>query len=256
MRAIDFLKFSLFLTLGLTYSCGIKSNPKPLEDPVVEVRRIGAKVFLRSLEGEVIPEGFSRIDNYWVREQIQPFCFLVKRVEGKKKRQCVGGLTQEKVSIDVEYHQNKVKLNLKGFDTYELYAIEGDRLSPWGGKKVLEHLEVNRDYIKRCYLIVGKRGDTYSEPTEFCVDPLPHPPIKEVERLDYRVLGDRLYLIWSYEPDDFFKEFVVFEDDREIGTTKAYMFELKRQDKKTTYKVKVRSIYGKESNGVSLSYNP
>ena len=253
---INFLKLSFFLSLALTYSCGIKANTKPLESPVVELKRIGSKVFLRSLEGEVVPEGFIKTENYWLREQAQPFCFTVKRIEGKKRSECVGGLTEEKVSLDLEYSQEKVKLHLKGFDTYEIYAIEGGRLNPWAGKKLIDKFELDRDYVKRCYLIVGEKQNNYSEPTEFCVEPLSHPPIKEVERLDYRVFEDKLYLIWSYEPDNFFKEFVVLENDRKIGTTRTYMFELKRKDEKVTYKVKVRSIYGKESDGVSLPYSP
>jgi hypothetical protein len=256
LKAINFLKLSSFLALALTYSCGIKANTKPLESPVVELKRIGSKVFLRSLEGEVVPEGFIKIENYWLREQAQPFCFAVKRIEGKERTECVGGLTEERVSLDLTYYENRVRLNLKGFDTYEVYELEGERLNPWTGKKAVDGLELNRDYVKRCYLVVGKRQNAYSEPTEFCVEALPHPPIKEVERLDYRVFGDKLYLIWSYEPDNFFKEFVVLEGDKEIGTTRTHMFELKRKDKKVTYKVKVRSIYGKESDGVSLSYSP
>jgi len=253
---INFLRLSFFLAFVLIYSCGIKANPKPLENPVIEVKRIGSKVFLRSLEGEVVPEGFVKVENYWLREQAQPFCFVVKRIEGKKRLECVGGLTEEKVSLDLNYYETKVRLNLKGFDVYEVYEVEGGRLNPWTGKKAVDKLELSRDYVRRCYLVVGKRQNNYSEPTEFCIEPLPHPPIKDVDRLDYRVSGENLYLIWSYEPDSFFKEFVIFEDDREIGTTKSHMFELKRKDKKTTYKVKVRSIHGKESDGVILYYSP
>ncbi|WP_448588044.1 hypothetical protein [Thermocrinis sp.] len=242
--------------MPLLFSCGIKTNTKPLEEPVLEIKRIGNKVFLRSLEGEVLPEGFVKVGNYWVREEVGQFCFFVKRVEGKKKRECVGDLTSEKVSINLEYEGDRAIINFKGFGMHEVYALEEGRANPWTGKKVKDKIELERGYLPTCYLVVGKEGNTYSEPTQFCVEPMPHPPIREVDKLEYRVWEDKLYLVWSYEPDELFKEFVVLENEKEIGTTKAYVFELKRKDEKTTYQVRVRSIYGKESEGVKLSYNP
>ena len=246
----------LVIALAILFSCGIKTNTKPLEYPVVELRRIGNRVYLRSLQGEVVPEGFTKVEDYWIRDEAGSFCFVVKRTEGKKKRQCVGGLTDQKVSLKVEYDQKRAKVHLEGFDLYQLYPLDGDRIDPWSGRQVAGVLELKREYIQRCYLVVGKKKEDYSMPTEFCLEAMPHPKIRDVERLEYRVWKDKLYLLWSYEPDELFKEFVIFENDREIGTTKAYIFEVSRKEEEIIYKVKVRSIYGKESEGVSLSYSP
>jgi len=251
------MRFVWFITvLAMVFSCGIKTNPKPLEYPVVEVRRIGDRVYLRSLQGEVVPEGFTKVENYWMRDESGSFCFVVKRLEGKKKRQCVGGLTDQKVSLKVEYDQKRARVHLEGFDLYQLYPLDGDRIDPWSGRQVAGVLELERDYIQRCYLVVGKKKEEYSAPTKFCLEALLHPKVRDVERLDYRVWEDKLYLFWSYEPDELFKEFVILENDKEIGTTRAYIFEVSRKEEETIYKVKVRSIYGKESEGVSISYSP
>ncbi|MCI4458692.1 MAG: hypothetical protein JHC21_03645 [Thermocrinis sp.] len=234
-------------------SCGIKASTQPLQPPIVEIKRLGEFVYLRSLEGEVIPKGFERKEVGWVKKSAQGFCFKVKRVEGKSSNQCVGGLLEQEPVVKIDYHGDKAKVSFEGFDSYELYfSLE----NPWSGKKTSQSVELERDYVEKCYFVVGKKGKDYSKPVKFCLEPLPHPPIKEVERLEYRIVGDSVYLLWSYEPDRFFKEFVIFEGDKEIGTTTGYTFELRKKDKQTIYRVKVRSIYGKESKGVEILYNP
>jgi hypothetical protein len=239
--------------LFFLYSCGIKASTKPLEPTRVELKRLGEVVYLRSLEGEVIPEGFEKKEVGWVKKSAQGFCFKVKRLEGKSSNQCVGGLLEQEPTVKIDYQEDRAKVSLEGFDNYELYFSLED---PWSGKKTSQSFELERDYVERCYFVVGKKDKDYSKPVKFCLEPLPHPPIREVERLEYRISGDRVYLLWSYEPDRFFKEFVIFEGDKEVGTTTGYVFELKRRDRRTLYRVKVRSIYGKESQGVEVLYNP
>jgi len=48
---------------------------------------------------------------------------------------------------------------------------------------------------------------------------------------------------------DFFKEFVIFEGDKEVGTTTGYIFELKRRDQQTLYRVKGKEHLRKRKPG-------
>ncbi len=221
--------------------------------PKVELKRLGDIIYLRSLEGDVVVEGFEKREVGWVKRSPQNFCFEVKRLGGKTLILCVGMLLGLEPSVKVDYQEYKAEVRLEGFDSYELYA---DLEDPWSGRQIAQSFELERDYVERCYFVVGKKGQDYSKPVKFCLEPLPHPPIREVERLEYRISGDTIYLLWSYEPDRFFKEFVILEGASEVGTTKGYIFALKKKNQEILYKVKVRSIYGKESEGVEILYRP
>jgi hypothetical protein len=119
------------------HSCGIKASTKPLEPPIVEIKRLGETVYLRSLEGEVIPEGFEKKEVGWVKKSAQSFCFKVKRVEGKSSNQCVGGLLEQEPTVRIDYQGDKAKVSFEGFDSYELYfSLE----NPWNGKKTSQAL--------------------------------------------------------------------------------------------------------------------
>jgi hypothetical protein len=85
------------------HSCGIKASTQPLQPPVVEIKRLGEVVYLRSLEGEVIPEGFEKKEVGWVKKSAQGFCFKVERVEGKSSNQCVGGLLEQEPAVKIDY---------------------------------------------------------------------------------------------------------------------------------------------------------
>jgi len=89
------------------YSCGIKASTQPLQPPIVEIKRLGEVVYLRSLEGEVIPEGFERKEVGWVKKSSQSFCFKVKRLEGKSSNQCVGGLLEQEPTVKIDYQGDR-----------------------------------------------------------------------------------------------------------------------------------------------------
>jgi hypothetical protein len=64
--------------LFFLYSCGIKASTQPLEPPIVEIKRLGEIVYLRSLEGEVIPEGFEKKEFGWVKNLHRVFALRLK----------------------------------------------------------------------------------------------------------------------------------------------------------------------------------
>lgn len=69
------MKRLLLLAFPLA-GCGIKANPEVLKSPEVDVKRIGQKVYVKSLSGEIRVKGFERYGDYWVKEAERAFCFL------------------------------------------------------------------------------------------------------------------------------------------------------------------------------------
>lgn len=246
----------LFLLPLLLLSCGVKTNPQPLPEPIVEVKRIGSETYVRSLQGEIQVEGFEKVGEWFVKEQSSAFCFKIKRLAGRTEKFCVKKASETKPVVYVRESQDTVLLLAEGFPSYRLYPVLNGRLNPSEGQQFKGQHTISRDYRKRCYAITGERDQQESQPYELCVAPKPTPPVNDVQRLDYQEVSGKLYIFWSYSPDELFSEFVVYKNGKQVETTQAYIYQDTAPKEKTTYTVKVRNKLGFESPGVSITYSP
>ncbi|MCS7263100.1 MAG: hypothetical protein N3C13_02020 [Aquificaceae bacterium] len=243
---------ALPLLVLLLAGCGIKANPEVLRAPEVEVRRIGDRVFLRSLSGEVKVQGFERVGSYWVKENPEAFCFLV--VGERSKRLCVERALREVPSVKVLEEEAKTVFLPSGFELFHLYPLK-DELPLLEGRRVIkEEFSLHRGYREQCYLLTGVRGSVESPPIKVCASAKEPPPVEEVSDLQIREGRDKLYLLWFYSRD--YKEFVVYKNGKEVGRTTGFSFEVPKPEQKTTFSVKVVHPLGFESSGVSVDYSP
>ncbi len=238
----------------LIAGCGIKAKPEVLKDPEVEIKRIGKRVYVRSLSGEVRIKGFEREGDYWVKEEEKPFCFVVERIEEASKKFCLDGALREEPSLKLVEEEGFVKLYPSGFEAYRLYELKNGSILLETSKTFREAIRLEKDYWERCYALTGIKGGVESEPLKFCIKPKPPPPVPEVEKLELRVGKHSIYLVWFYKGE--YREFVVYKDRKEIGRTTGFSFETEPPKVKTTFTVKVVSPLGFESKGISVDYNP
>lgn len=238
----------------LVAGCGIKANPEVLKSPEIEIKRIGQRIYVKSLSGEVSIKGFERQGDYWVREEKEPFCFVVERIGEGSKKFCVGGAFEEKPSLKISEGETSVEVYVSNFETYRLYELKNGSLSLEKVKTLREPLTLERDYQERCYALTGISGNIESPPVEFCIKPKPPPVVPEVDRLEVREGKQTLYLVWSYWQD--YQEFIIYRGEKEIGRTKGFAFETELPKTKTTFTVKVVSPLGFESRGTSVDYSP
>ncbi|MCS7278223.1 MAG: hypothetical protein NZ531_05215 [Aquificaceae bacterium] len=244
----------ILLLVFLLTACGIKANPEVLKPPEVEIKRVGSKVYIRSLSGEVSVKGFQREGPYWAKEYKEAFCFSVQRLGGKSQKFCVANAIDGMPSIKISEKEEEVKLEPIGFPAYRLYPLKDGLLILEEGKSLMGSFYIKKEYAERCYAITGVKGNAESYPLNFCVKPKPPPPVPEVEGLEIREGKDKIYLVWFYPRN--YREFVVYEQEREIGRTTGFSLEAPMPKAKTTFTVKVISPEGFQSRGVSLVYNP
>ncbi|MEN3027672.1 MAG: hypothetical protein ABDH29_00235 [Aquificaceae bacterium] len=243
--------FSLFLFLS---GCGIKASPEVLKPPEVEIRRIGDWVYVRSLSGEIRLKDFEKVGSYWRKERREAFCFHVERVGGKSGRFCLGPAMEKKASLQILEENGSVKVTASGFEAYRLYPVKEGLIQLEEGKSFGGVLSLERDYRERCYLLTGLEGSAESPPVGFCVKPKEPPPVEEVEKLEIREGKEKLYLVWSYPKD--YREFVLYSEEKEIGRTVGFSFEVPKPEGRRTFRVKVISPLGFESKGLEISYSP
>ncbi|ADO45968.1 conserved hypothetical protein [Hydrogenobacter thermophilus TK-6] len=247
--------YLLLFFLALS-SCGIKANPKPLPEPSVEIRRIGERLYVRSLQGDVQVEGFEKLDGWFVKESRHALCFQVRRIGGKSAKFCAGKPVESKPTVKLKEDTQSVLVIASGFPSYRLYALSEGRLNLPQVAQFKEEYRINKDYFERCYALTGRVDIRESEPYTFCVRAKEAPPLKDVERLEYQVVEGKIYLFWSYTPDELFKEFVIYRNGKQVGSTSSYIYEDTLPEKETTYTVKVRNKLNLESGGVSITYSP
>lgn len=238
----------------LLAGCGIRANPQVLKHPEVEIRRIGEKVYVKSLSGEIRVRGFERQGNYWVRVEGNPFCFTVERLGEGSRRFCVEQAREERPSIRLVEEESHVAVIPSGFESYRLYALREGSLLLETVRTVGEHARLERDYWERCYALTGLRGNVESRPVEFCIKPKPPPTVPEVEGLELRRGRHALYLLWFYEHH--YREFVIYRDGKEVGRTGGFAFETGLPEGRATFTIKVVSPAGFESKGRTVDYSP
>ncbi|MFN3871322.1 MAG: hypothetical protein ACK4MW_07575, partial [Aquificaceae bacterium] len=146
------------------------------------------------------------------------------------------------------------KLVAKGFEGYRLYPLKDGKplLEPGIGFKGEINLE--RGYWERCYALTGVEGLRESPFVDFCVRPKEPPPIEEVKGLQIRVGEKRLYIVWFYDRD--YREFVIYQNGKEIGRTVGFSFEVPIPERESTFTVRVINSLGFESKGISVDYKP
>ncbi|MEJ5338548.1 MAG: hypothetical protein WHS43_02710 [Aquificaceae bacterium] len=244
-----------FLPLALLLAgCGIKANPQVLKPPEVEIRRIGQKVYVKSLSGDIKVKGFEKHDDYWVREEGKAFCLVVERLGEGSRKFCVPQALEERPSVRLLEEDTSVKVLPSGFEAYRLYVLRDGLIHPETAKTFMREIQLEKDYWERCYALTGLKGDVESQPVEFCVKPKPPPPVPEVEGLELRASKNSLYLVWFYPHP--YREFVVYRDGKEIERTMGFALEVEPPKTKATYTVKVVGPLGFESSGVSVDYSP
>ncbi|MEZ0337193.1 MAG: hypothetical protein ABWK02_03185 [Aquificaceae bacterium] len=244
----------ILIPILLSFGCGIKANPEVLKEPEVVIKRIGHKVYVKSLFGEIRVKGFERVEDHWIKENKEAFCFLIERVGGKSHKFCVEEAIEERPLLKVKEEKDYVEIVASGFEGYRLYPTDKGRINFQMAKDFKDGLSLERDYWERCYAITGVRASLESSPVEFCVKPKPPPVVKEVEGLEVRVGEGKLYLVWFYRED--YREFVVYENGKEMGRTSGFAFEAPLPKERTIFTVKVISPLGFESKGVSVDYSP
>ncbi len=248
------MKKGLLLITLFSAGCGIKANPEVLKEPEVWIRRIGDRVYVKSLSGEVRVREFERRGSYWVKENREAFCFSVERVGGKSRKFCVEGRLEERPSLSVKEDKDGIELRAFGFDSYRIYPVKEENIDLEEAKDFRDRVHIERDYWERCFAITGVKGPLESDPVKLCVKPKLPPLVKDVEDLEVRVGEGKLYLVWFYR--DEYREFVVYEKGKEVGRTVGYSFELPLPKDRTTFTVKVINPLGFESKGVSIDYSP
>lgn len=253
-KNLDSLNKSLFILLVFLSSCGIKANPEVLKEPEVVVRRIGDKVYVKSLSGDIRVKGFERVNGYWVKEDPEAFCFFVERLKGKGKKFCVGKAIQEEPTLKFLEEEEHVKVLTYGFESYRLYDIKEGLLLLESYVEFKDVKDIERDYWERCYAITGIRDTWESPPVSFCIKPKKAPHIEDVKNLEIRIGIEKLYLVWFYDGD--YREFVVYMDGKEVGRTVGFSFELPIPKEKAIFTVKVIGPLGFESKGSRVIYNP
>lgn len=234
--------------------CGIKANPQVLKVPEVQIYRIGKKVYVRSLSGDIKVHGFEKAGEYWIKEEEKPFCFQVERIGEGRKRFCVGPALMEKPVVELVEEKDSIRVIPQGFESYRFYPSVGGNPVPPEIKTFSGQIKIERDYQKKCYAITGVRSGVESQPVEICVEPKAPPYIPEVEALELRKGAGKLYLVWFYQHD--YREFVVCQDGKQIGRTTGFSFEVEEPKQKSTFTVKVINPLGFESGGKSVDYNP
>lgn len=243
-----------FLFGFLLASCGIKANPEVLKEPEVLVKRIGERVYVKSLSGEIRIKGFEKLEDYWIKDEREAFCFLVERIGGKSKKFCVEKALEEKPTIELSEDKESVKLTAKGFESYRLYPVKGGKVLLEGGVDLKGEIKLERSYWERCYALTGIEGLRESSFIDFCIKPKEPPPVEEVKNLQIRVGKEKLYLVWFYDKD--YKEFIIYKEGKEIGRTVGFSFEVPIPEKGSTFTIKVISPLGFESEGESINYKP
>lgn len=247
------MKKLLLLILPLT-GCGIKANPEVLKAPEVDIRRIGQKVYVKSLSGDIRIKGFERYEDYWIKEEEKPFCFVVQRLGERSQKFCVGPALEERPTLKLVENDSYVKVLPSGFESYRLYSLRDGFVYLESAKTFSKEIQIERDYWERCYAITGLKGNTESQSVELCIKPKPPPSIPEVEGLELRRGRRTLYIVWFYQHQ--YKEFVIYKDGKEIARTTGFAFETELPQNKTTFTVRVISPLGFESKGLSIDYSP
>ncbi|MFN7065518.1 MAG: hypothetical protein ACK4OF_05170 [Aquificaceae bacterium] len=244
----------LFLLGLFLVGCGIKANPQVLKEPEVTVKRIGDRVYVKSLSGEIKIRDFEKLGDYWIKRDSSNFCFLVERIGGKSKRFCVDRSLEDMPSIKLLEEEDHAKLIAYGFEEYRLYSMRGGLVlleSPTVFKAVIN---LQRDYWERCYALTGLREGKETEFLSFCIKPKEPPPVEDVKNPQIRLGDKRLYLVWFYEGE--YREFVVYKDGKEAGRTVGFAFELPIPEGDSIYTIKVINPLGFESKGISIDYRP
>lgn len=253
-RNRDHLNKAFFSLLLFLSACGIKANPEVLKEPEVVVKRIGDKVYVKSLSGDIKIKDFEREGEYWIKERSEAFCFFIERVGGKGKKYCVGKSLQEKPALEILEKEEYVRLLAYGFENYKLYSIKDGILLLESGEEFKNTKEIKRDYWERCYAVTGIKNSSESAFVNFCVKPKKAPPVEDVKRLEIRQSQEKLYLVWFYDKE--YREFVVYMNGEEIGRTVGFVFEMPIPKEKVIFTVKVIGPLGFESGGISVVYNP
>ncbi len=238
----------------LLFSCGIKADTQVLPLPETEVRRIGNKVYVLSLKDQIVVENFQKRENIFYTESSNAFCFKVKGVNTRSKKQCVEEALMQTPKFVVRDLGDKILLEASGFDTFALYPyLDGD-LDILNRKQIPKEYEISKDYSKKCYALTGVAGNRESLPVTFCIDAKPIPRVEDVDALEYRVVNDRLFLIWSYRED--YESFVIYQGDKILGQTKGFLFEVQKPSSEVKFTVRVKTKEGFLSGGRSITYSP
>lgn len=245
----------LFILCLFITGCGIKANPEVPRAPEVDIRRVGERVYVKSLSGDIKVEGFEKEGAYWTVEKREAFCFSVKRIGGKSKRFCVSNATEKVLYLDFFEEEHSVKVIPSGFESYRLYPYREGSVELEKGREFVGVLSFERDYWERCYFLTGVvDAKTESSPLSFCIKPKPPPAVEEVRNFEIREGKEKLYLVWSYEGE--YKEFVLYENGKELERTKGFVFEVPKPKGSTVFRLKVVNPLGFESKGVETVYSP
>ena len=249
-------KISLVVLNAFTLlSCGIKTDVEPLPKPKYRVLRVGELVYIIPEDKNVIPEGFRKEGNFFVKKERGRFCFRVRHVEGKEETRCVREASSDKPEARVEVEGDHLKLSLEEEGKYRVYPYR-DRLIP----QPIEEVEGDLITLKRKYepyKVAITKVENGIESAPIVVDvpalkpPTPTPP-KGVKILKK---AGKIYIYWWAEEN---MKYMVYKNGMPLTKepTQATIVSDEIPAQETTYEVIAINEFGVRSKPARIIYKP
>lgn len=251
-------KFKISLVILNTFillSCGIKTDVEPLPKPKYKVLRVGDWVYIIPEDKKVIPEGFRKEGNFFVRKERGRFCFRVRHVEGKEETRCVREASSEKPRARLKVEGDKLKVLMEEEGIYRVYPYR-DPLIP----SPIEETESGLIILSRKYkpykvaitkVVDGIESDPIIVEVPALKPPAPPPP-KGVKILKK---AGKIYIYWWAEEN---MKYMVYRNGEPLTKepTHATIVSDDIPKQETTYEVVAINEFGVKSKPTRITYKP
>ncbi|GAB6066525.1 hypothetical protein JCM9492_16200 [Aquifex pyrophilus] len=244
------------LSLLLILSCGIKSSPKPLPEPIFTLKRIGDYVYVIGEDIEV--KGFKKHKNFWYKKEERAFCFYVKHVKGKEKKACVPEAGRIKPRISYEEKEEKVIIRAEEKGIYNVYPYEGNLLIPFPLKTFEDSAELQKKYGDYEVGITKVINDVESQPVRLKIKRKPYPVPEPPYSAGYVISDGELILYWFHRDFENLKGFYVYKNGKKLNKEpiKRNVYVDRMPEERTIYKITAVNNFGVESEPVTVEVLP